>query len=77
MSGMNPTLDKLGGTTMGTASHAHLLVAESGGLIARESPEAVMEEVEFRATHVSSVLAEMLEEIETGKHDSFWEPEAT
>ena len=56
---------------MGNASHAHLLVAESGGLIALESPEAVMEEVEFRATHVSALLAEMFEE--SKKHDNFWE----
>ena len=70
---MNPTLNRLGGTTTGTISHAHLLVAESGGLVTLENAEAVMEEVEFRATHVSSLLAEMFEEAR--KHDSFWEPD--
>lgn len=68
---MNPSLHKLGGSTMGNASHAHLLIAESGGLVTLESPEAVMDEVEFRATHVSSLLLEMFEE--SKKHDRFWE----
>jgi hypothetical protein len=67
---MTPNLNKLGGTTTGTSAHAHLLVAESGGLITLESPEAVMEEVEFRATHVSSLMEEMF--AEARKHD-FWE----
>lgn len=67
---MTPRIDKLGGTTTGTGGHAHLLVAESGGLITLESPEAVMEEVEFRATHVSSLMEEMFKE--AGKHD-LWE----
>ena len=68
---MNPSLNKLGGPITGNTSHAHLLVAESGGLVTLESPEAVMEEVEFRATHVSSLLTEMFEE--SKKHDNFWE----
>lgn len=67
---MAPILNKTGGTTTGTGGHAHLLVAESGGLIAQESPEAVMEEVEFRATHVSSLMKEMFDEAR--KHD-LWE----
>jgi hypothetical protein len=46
------------------------LVTESGGWVTLESPEAVMEEVEFRATHVSSLMEEMFEEAR--KHD-FWE----
>jgi hypothetical protein len=70
---MNPFLQKMGGTTTGTGSHAHLLVAESGGLVLLETPEAVMEEVEFRTTHVSSLLEEMFEEAK--KHDNFWEPD--
>jgi hypothetical protein len=70
---MNPFLQKMGGTTTGTGSHAHLLVAESGGLVLLETPEAVMEEVEFRTTHVSSLLEEMFEE--SKKHDCFWEPD--
>jgi len=57
----------LNGTTTGTVAHAHLLVAESGGLITLENPEAVMQEVDFRATHISSLLAEMFREAE--KHD--------
>lgn len=56
----------------GSLEHAHLLVTEAGGLVAMESPEAVMEEIEFRATHVSSLLEKMFEE--TGKHD-WWEPD--
>jgi len=67
---MTPRIDKPGGTTTGMCGHAHLLVAESGGLITLESPEAVMEEVEFRATHVSSLMEEMFAEAK--KHD-FWE----
>ena len=70
---MNPFLQKMGGTTTGTGSHAHLLVAESGGLVLLETPEAVMEEVEFRTTHISSLLEEMFEEAK--KHDNFWEPD--
>ena len=70
---MIPFLQKMGGTTTGTGSHAHLLVAESGGLVLLETPEAVMEEVEFRTTHVSSLLEEMFEEAK--KHDNFWEPD--
>ena len=69
---MTPRIDKLGGTITGTGGHAHLLVAESGGLVTLESPEAIMEEVEFRATHVSSLMEEMLAEAK--KHD-FWEME--
>ena len=72
---MNPSLHKPGGSTTGNASHAHLLVAESGGLITLESPEAVMEEVEFRATHVSLLLTEMFEE--SKKRDRIWELETT
>jgi hypothetical protein len=68
---MDPFLHMISSTDTGAGSHAHLLVAESGGLIAMESPEAVMEEVEFRATHVSSLLSEMFEE--SKKHDNFWE----
>lgn len=67
---MNPFLQNMDGTTTGTMSHAHLLVAESGGLVTLESPAAVMAEVEFRTTHVSSLLAEMFEE--AARHDCFW-----
>ena len=70
---MDPSLQKMSGATTGTPPHAHLLVAESGGLIAMESPEAVMAEIEFRTTHVSSLLEEMFEE--TKRHDNFWEPD--
>lgn len=70
---MDPFRNNLSGTTTGTGSHAHLLVAESGGLVLMETPEAVMEEVEFRTTHVSSLLEEMFEE--SKKHDCFWEPD--
>jgi len=70
---MDPFRNNLSGTTTDTGSHAHLLVAESGGLVLLETPEAVMEEVEFRTTHISSLLEAMFEE--TKKHDRFWEPD--
>ncbi|HZI33950.1 MAG TPA: hypothetical protein VFF11_16545 [Candidatus Binatia bacterium] len=38
------------------------MVAETGGLVAMESPEAVMAEIEFRATHLSSLMEEMFAE---------------
>lgn len=72
---MTPMLHKLGVTTTGSLGHAHLLVAESGGLVTLESPEAVMEEVEFRSTHVGALLEELFEE--TKRHEGFWEPEMT
>lgn len=62
------------GTTIDTGSHAHLLVAESGGMILVESPEAVIDEVNFRATHVSSLLEELFEE--SKKHDCILELDA-
>jgi hypothetical protein len=70
---MNPFVQNMSGTTTGANAHAHLLVAESGGLVTLESPEAVMAEVEFRATHVSSLLVEMFEQPK--KHDCFWPPD--
>ena len=70
---MNPFLQNTSGTTTGANAHAHLLVAESGGLVTLESPEAVMAEVEFRATHISSFLEQIF--TEAGKHDCFWEPD--
>ena len=71
---MDPIRQNLMGSTIGTGAHAHLLVAESGGLILLETPEAVMDEVNFRATHVSSLLEEMFEEAK--QHDCFWELDA-
>ena len=50
---------KIAGATTGTGSHAHLLVAEMGAKAAPENPGAVMEEVEYRATQVSSLMEEM------------------
>jgi hypothetical protein len=71
---MNPFPQKmLGPPTVGTASHAHLLVAESGGLVTLESPEAVMEEVEFRATYIGPLLEELF--AEARQHDGFWSPD--
>jgi hypothetical protein len=72
-SGMNPFLKNLDGTTTGTNAHAHLLVTESDGLVARESPAAVMAEVEFRTTHIGALLEQMF--AEAGKHDCFWQPD--
>jgi hypothetical protein len=70
MSGMDQFRHNLSGTNTGVGSHAHLLVAESGGVVLLETPEAVMEEVAFRATHVTSMLEKMFEE--SKKHDCFW-----
>jgi hypothetical protein len=61
---------KIMGATTGTGSHAHLLVAEIAGKPVPENPAAVMEEVEYRATHVSLLMEKMFEE--TMKHDE-WE----
>lgn len=71
---MTPNLHKIGGTAIGTYAHAHLLVAESSGLVTLESPDAVMEEVEFRATHVSLLMEEMFDEAR--QHDLWAADEA-
>jgi hypothetical protein len=60
---MDPTRHDMIGTTTGAATHAHLLVAESGGLVTMESPEEVMAEVAFRATCVSTLMEKMFEEL--------------
>ena len=70
---MNPFLQNMNGTNTGANTHAHLLVTESGGLVTQETPAAVMAEIEFRNTHVSSLLAEMFEQ--ASKHDCFWSPD--
>jgi len=59
---MAPNLHKTSCTEL-PASRAHLLAVEmemneAGGW---ENPEAVMDEVAFRATHISSLMAEMFE----------------
>jgi hypothetical protein len=64
-------LKMIGSTTTGPGSHAHLLVAEMCDLTVPESPATVMAEVEFRATHISSLMEEMFEE--SRKHDDWWE----
>jgi hypothetical protein len=71
---MTPFVKSTDRPTPETATHAHLLVAETGGLIIAESPEAVMAEVEFRATHLSSLMKEMLEE--AAKHELWEEDES-
>jgi len=70
---MDLFLQKMSSATLGTAAHAHLLVAESGGLVALESPEAVMKEVAFRANYITSLLEEIF--AESKKHDFFWKPD--
>ena len=70
---MNPIRHDMIGTTTGTAARAHLLVAESGGLVTMDCPEAVMAELAFRATCVSTLMEEMFEE--TKKRDCFREPD--
>jgi hypothetical protein len=59
---MAPLQKQIGGIAAGTGSHAHLLVAEMAGKAAPENPAAVMEEVEYRATHISLLMAKMFEE---------------
>ena len=71
---MTPLLNKMNHAAPHESFHAHLLVAEMSGPAAAESPEAVMAEVEFRATHLSSLMTEMLEE--STKHD-LWEDDET
>lgn len=70
---MTPFENRTDRTVADAAHHAHLLVTESAGLVTSESPEAVMEEIEFRATHLSSLMEEMFEE--SIKHE-WWESEA-
>jgi hypothetical protein len=71
---MNPFPQKMPRPpTVSVVSHAHLLVAESGGLVTLESPEAVMDEVEFRATYIGPLLEELFAEAK--KHDGFWSPD--
>lgn len=67
---MTPFLNRTDHTATDAARHAHLLVAETGGLVTVESPAEVMEEIEFRATHLSSLMEEMF--AEAMKHD-WWE----
>lgn len=60
---MTPFLNRTDRTIAGVAEHhAHLLIAETGGMVTRESPEEVMAEVEFRATHLSSLMEDMFKE---------------
>ena len=59
---MTPMVNRIDRPATQAVIHAHLLVTEAEGRVALESPEAVMEEVEFRATHLSSLMEEMFEE---------------
>ena len=49
--------------------HAHLIAIEMSDQAVLEYSEAVMEEIEFRATHLSSLMLEMFQE--AGKKDAF------
>jgi hypothetical protein len=64
---MTPLVQKTSGPDPGPGFHAHLLVEETGGRVAMESPEAVMEEVEFRTSHISLLMEKMFEE--SREHD--------
>ena len=59
---MTPFVQKTSSSGSEPASHAHLLVEETGGRMAMESPEAVMEEVEFRTSHISLLMKKMFDE---------------
>ena len=67
---MDPSLNKSTDTGMPPGVHAHLLVAETGGLVTLDSPAAVMAEVAFRTSHISALMEEMFEE--SSKHDTWW-----
>ena len=64
---MNPHVYPMNGTVNNVGLHAHLLPMELGGRLVRETPEEVIREIEFRASHVSGLLNEMFCEAET--HD--------
>jgi hypothetical protein len=66
---MDPNLRKISGTET-AVSHAHLLAREMNGHGELENPAAVMAEVAFRATHISSLMEEMFE---TAKNKDWWE----
>ena len=59
---MTPLVQKMSGPGSEPGCHAHLLVEEAGGRAAMESPEAVMEEVEFRTSHISLLMKKMFDE---------------
>ena len=67
---MDPIVNQIGDAMTGTGGHAHLLVAEMAGNPALESPAAVMDEVEYRANHISLLMEKMF--AEAMKHDE-WE----
>jgi hypothetical protein len=67
---MNPNLRHHTGTEP-PVCHAHLLAVEMTGTNGLETPAAVMEEVEFRATHVSSLMEEMFRE--ASRRHEWWE----
>jgi hypothetical protein len=50
----------MNGKPTDTSGHAHLLVSETDGLVTLESPEAVMKEVAFRESCISSLLQDIL-----------------
>ena len=64
---MAPSLQIMSGTGINLEQHAHLLAVEVGGQCGRETPDEVIEEVAFRATHVSSLMEEMLRDAK--RHD--------
>ena len=72
---MNPSRNIISDTTTGTSGHAHLLVAEPGGLMTPESPEAVMAEVAYRKTCISSLLEKILREEESCDQVEMDEPD--
>ncbi len=66
---MGSNLHKVSGTEP-TVCHAHLLAIEMSDGGGRENPEAVIAEVSFRATHISSLMEEMFK---TASEKDWWE----
>jgi hypothetical protein len=66
---MDPNLHKVSGAEP-PVYHAHLLAIEMSDGGGRENPEAVIAEVSFRATHVSSLMEEMFK---TASEKNWWE----
>lgn len=64
---MNPVRQTVGGTPT-PDTQAHLLITEGDIELMAANPEAAMEEIQMRATKISSVLADILKDTHTHPH---------